>query len=1349
MYLPRTHEGLPPRRGIILLVVLVMLTLFTVVGVSFVFYADSEAFSSRVYRESENLLPQENGIDPGLAFAYFLNQLIYDVNDKDGVYSSMRGHSLLRNMYGLNYQIDGNGTVTMGTNNVPFNGTGRLHNQINISGQQQDDYTLLNYMYFLADGFLRDPERSGTRAGLPPAGPNNDNRGPYVGGFNAPYTYPDLNMMALAAVKADGTLLVPSFHRPWVFNPSTAFNDMTNPNWTNAIGKYLTVRPRPADHMGFPNPADATGDVKNMVGAPGGNDSIWMDLGAPVVTLPDGTKAKMLFAPLIIDLDNRVNLNVHGNVRGLDMNGKPVHVSNQGWGPWEVDLQPILNFGATAVGGGCPCNPPPPPANGATGEWTRVFLGVNASLKGRYGPDQMPNTAGTVALPGTSPHFLGQVDFNGCQDDPDNGPANPNKYTLSQQFFLPQGNNGGLTMGSVFPSFPTTSWNNGSQFERTNHPLNYNVFKPVGDDRRFPTSEMAALLRFGDKGSALLTSDLLAMLPNNFSDPNDPAGAARRRRLVTTDSFDPDRPGATPWYWNAPTSTPYKLAAGANAPYASALPFPPLPNSPNAGEYGQDWRSTIAALGRLDLNRPLPNYPSPDQKTGRITDTTGFSVAQQARVDFANDIYQRFLAVTGNPTDAGAQRWLAQLAVNIVDYVDPDDYITPFPYDPSNPANIVYGTEVPRVVINEAYVEGVPDKPVNPVNRNYGVWVELHNPFNVDSTLSDNGAAKLEMADSTPGANDRYGIYQVVLAKNDHNNLQDPTNTDGHLSPAPNSPILTSVVNTPCTLSSFSPAGQGAVPNPDPRIIQPANGSDGPGGPGPSNNGFYLLGPKTNPAPNGSTNFPKSTWPADEMTYSTPIANTVKPTIVLQRLCCPHLPPNPKTVGGQVDNTKPFNPYITVDYTEDVPVNDGTNMTWTTRVSWGRIQPYAGNPDPLTREPQQPNPLNTTQPQHTFYTSNLPGEVPADWLVHLDRQLISPMELLHVSAYKPHLLTQQFIVNQGGSRARFQHYAPWFDQNIPTGNSALLYRLFEFVETRNRASGLAAVTTSSPNQITAGNPATITPAAMSGTTTSGVSWSFQQGTVVVIQDPDGTLENVRVASVTGTNFTANVQKNHPAGANIILTSTGDRIPGKVNINTIWDPETFRALCDANDGTTHFKNGDVDAAYNALMNSRTPGGTPAQNDVPFWSLAAGLTNAGDTQYPNGLGINNTFLRSATGGDGNTARLFQYQAQGQFRAHPYLNYEIMTKIYNNVTVRSNVFAVWCTVGFFQVMQDTDASGNPVRPVKLGAEIGSAANKQVRYRMFAVVDRSVFPSNPGPQQRFDPRANPALVPYFSIID
>ena len=335
------------RPGIILLVVLLFLTLMATVGLAFYFYADSSARAARYYSESAG--QRQADVDPELLLAYFLRQFIYDVpDDASGVCSALRGHSLARNMYGCNFGPAPPATRQPAANIVPFNGSGRLHGPSPF-GPEVDDYNLINYTYYADDPqlppeqrFLRDPERLGWRAADLKAW-----RGPFAGGFNVPYTYPDLNATFLAAVRGDGAVLLPSFHRPWTaeapssgftaadgafFDPTTgqlnplwSANPPSSPPWY----KYTTLRPLPALNLGFPPPEDGGGDVKNLMGpgtlrvAPAGspaqywnNDSFWMDLDFPVLTAPDGRRYKPLFAPLIVDLDNRINANVHPHVHG-------------------------------------------------------------------------------------------------------------------------------------------------------------------------------------------------------------------------------------------------------------------------------------------------------------------------------------------------------------------------------------------------------------------------------------------------------------------------------------------------------------------------------------------------------------------------------------------------------------------------------------------------------------------------------------------------------------------------------------------------------------------------------------------------------------------------------------------------------------------------------------------------------------------------------------------------------------------------------------------------------------------------------------------------------------------------
>src|SRR5262249_39769161 len=149
-----------------------------------------------------------------------------------------------------------------------------------------------------------------------------------------------------------------------------------------------------------------------------------------------------------------------------------------------------------------------------------------------------------------------------------------------------------------------------------------------------------------------------------------------------------------------------------------------------------------------------------------------------------------------------------------------------------------------------------------------------------------------------------------------------------------------------------------------------------------------------------------------------------------------------------------------------------------TQGSVGRAQPYAAHP--LWLRNQQPTdtagtpiPDTTAAPQirHTFFRHNskrpldsmnnpptisTPAtdsdtaaastdtlRMPFDWLLHLDRTPQNPIELLHVSGFKPHELTQQFmaIKSDVSQEWRFAHEARWTD----TAAGSPVHRLLELI----------------------------------------------------------------------------------------------------------------------------------------------------------------------------------------------------------------------------------------------------------------------------------------------------------------
>ncbi|MGO9921897.1 MAG: hypothetical protein ACLQIB_45285 [Isosphaeraceae bacterium] len=101
-----------------------------------------------------------------------------------------------------------------------------------------------------------------------------------------------------------------------------------------------------------------------------------------------------------------------------------------------------------------------------------------------------------------------------------------------------------------------------------------------------------------------------------------------------------------------------------------------------------------------------------------------------------------------------------------------------------------------------------------------------------------------------------------------------------------------------------------------------------------------------------------------------------------------------------------------------------------------------------------------------------------------------------------------------------------------------------------------------------------------------------------------------------------------------------------------------------------------------------------------------------------GVSNPYLGAQSGASGTITA-------ADFRQHPYWRSEQMQRVMNLTTVRTHQYAVWVTVGFFQVKRQGDIGmasvGVPTLAYDImGPENGALDGSNVRYRAFFLIDR-----------------------------
>ena len=169
--------------------------------------------------------------------------------------------------------------------------------------------------------------------------------GPNATGMDEDYDAADLENWFLAMQSADGSVIIPSFHRPaairldkvngyndWITPPAS-----TAPTWADSASRIL--RPRQYDghdSTTFPDLLpDATGRITYDVDNDGDGvtDSVWIDLGYPARRNAQGQLFKPLFAFMVIGLNGRIPLNTAGNLAGTGS----THATHLGNSVSEID----------------------------------------------------------------------------------------------------------------------------------------------------------------------------------------------------------------------------------------------------------------------------------------------------------------------------------------------------------------------------------------------------------------------------------------------------------------------------------------------------------------------------------------------------------------------------------------------------------------------------------------------------------------------------------------------------------------------------------------------------------------------------------------------------------------------------------------------------------------------------------------------------------------------------------------------------------------------------------------------------------------------------------------------------
>ncbi len=494
--------------------------------------------------------------------------------------------------------------------------------------------------------------------------------------------------------------------------------------------------------------ANAGGTVSVDTDGDGVNDSRWLDIGLPLQTGRNGRQIKPLVGIRCVDLDGRINLNFsgsgahlttpntwtivegtggsryrqsRGNASTDPVYANPYQISSYGQGsgigPGDITLFDVL---AKATKDAFPAA-----ANSAIEAAARTWY--SQLLTARYGAGAAPGVVGDDATVANSP---AELKFR------------PYKASSSYLDF-----HSALRFGMDPRGMPTMEppYHAGPLIDSP-YDLRADAHRgttPGATDHLFSLSELERLLRYYDWDANSIPSRLRTAYydidGDSVPDPLDIGDMASFRNSVTTESWDL---GLLKLRDTLPNGDPVSSFV------TLVEPFLPTNSSQHAAIMKQLVTSKTLApelvYGMpLDLNRQLAQL--------NLSNPVDYADRQM----LARQLYVLMLIV-GDVQSPMNYPQIAQWAINVVDYRDQDSVMTPFEYDTNpfngwgvdgdpfgNPMNdsqpgeaaVVWGCERPELLISEAFA--FHDVRVQRVGMNFqqpyrprgSVFVELYNPW--------------------------------------------------------------------------------------------------------------------------------------------------------------------------------------------------------------------------------------------------------------------------------------------------------------------------------------------------------------------------------------------------------------------------------------------------------------------------------------------------------------------------------------------------------------------------------------------------------------------------------------------